>query len=151
MKLLGMISVGFDVRSNTAHAFCIHQILKKKWEYSETVHQLFVDFKKAYDSVTREVLYNILIESGVPATTRSREIHKLLFQNTHTYIYICMYVCVCVYIRISRERGSLYDNRRTCSWLRLSFQRKTTRHNGSPSECSCTLNRKRESTCFIRD
>jgi hypothetical protein len=44
----------------------IHQILQKKWECNETVHQLFVDFKKAYDSVRREVLYNILIEFGVP-------------------------------------------------------------------------------------
>ena len=34
----------------------------RKWEYSEPVHQLFIDFKKAYDSVRREVLYNILIE-----------------------------------------------------------------------------------------
>jgi hypothetical protein len=42
------------------------QILKKKWEYNETVHQLFVDFRKAYDSVRREVLYNILPEFGVP-------------------------------------------------------------------------------------
>jgi hypothetical protein len=38
----------------------------EKWEHSDTVHQLFVDFKKAYDSVRREVLYNILIEFGVP-------------------------------------------------------------------------------------
>jgi hypothetical protein len=30
------------------------------------VHELFIDFKKAYDSVRREVLYNILIEVGVP-------------------------------------------------------------------------------------
>jgi hypothetical protein len=35
-------------------------------KYNETVHQLFVDFKEAYDSVRREVLYNILIELGVP-------------------------------------------------------------------------------------
>jgi hypothetical protein len=26
-----------------------------------TAHQLFMDFEKAYDSVRREVLYNILI------------------------------------------------------------------------------------------
>jgi hypothetical protein len=30
------------------------------------VHQLFIDFKKAYDSVRREVLYNFLMEFGVP-------------------------------------------------------------------------------------
>ena len=30
------------------------------------MHQLFIEFKKAYDSVRREVLYNILIEFGVP-------------------------------------------------------------------------------------
>jgi hypothetical protein len=30
------------------------------------VHQLFIDFKKAYDLVKREVLYNILLEFCVP-------------------------------------------------------------------------------------
>jgi hypothetical protein len=44
----------------------IHQILEKKWEYSGIVHQLFTDFKKANGSVRREVLYNTLIESGIP-------------------------------------------------------------------------------------
>jgi hypothetical protein len=34
-------------------------------EYNKTVYWLFAGFKKTYDSVRREVLYNILIESGV--------------------------------------------------------------------------------------
>jgi hypothetical protein len=38
----------------------------EKMEYGETVHQLFIDFKEACDSVRKEVLYNILIEFGVP-------------------------------------------------------------------------------------
>jgi hypothetical protein len=52
-------------RSITDQIFCFRQIRGKKWEYNETVHQLFVNFKKALDSVRREVLYNILIEFGV--------------------------------------------------------------------------------------
>jgi hypothetical protein len=44
------------------------QILEKmeKWEYSGTVHQLFADFKRAYDSFKREVLYNMLFEFDIP-------------------------------------------------------------------------------------
>jgi hypothetical protein len=39
--------------------------MEKKLLY-ETVHQLFIDFKKAYDSLRMEVLYKILIEFRVP-------------------------------------------------------------------------------------
>jgi hypothetical protein len=53
-------------RSTTDQIFNIRQILEKKWKYNGTVHQLFIDFKKAYDSVKREVLYNILVEFGIP-------------------------------------------------------------------------------------
>jgi hypothetical protein len=43
-------------RSTTDQIFYIWQILEKKWEYNGMVHQLFRAFKKAYDSVKREVL-----------------------------------------------------------------------------------------------
>jgi hypothetical protein len=42
--------------SATGRIFCIRQIRDKKWEYNETVRQLFIDFKEAYDSVRLEVL-----------------------------------------------------------------------------------------------
>ena len=50
-------------------------------EYNEEVHQLFVDFKKAYDSVRREILYKNLIEFGIP-----RKIVRLIKMSlTETY------------------------------------------------------------------
>ena len=52
-------------RSTIDHIFCTRQILEKKWQYNEAVHMLFIDFVKAYDSVRREVMYNILIRSGI--------------------------------------------------------------------------------------
>jgi hypothetical protein len=53
-------------RSTTDHIFYIRQIKEKKWEYNGTVHQLFIDFKKACNLVTSEALHNILIEFGIP-------------------------------------------------------------------------------------
>jgi len=50
----------------TDHIVCIYQIPEEKREYTEAVNQLFIDFKKAYDSVRREILYNILIELVSP-------------------------------------------------------------------------------------
>jgi len=55
-----------DARSKkhktTDHIFCIRQIIEKQMEYNEAMHQLFIDFEKAYDSVTWDVLWNILTE-----------------------------------------------------------------------------------------
>jgi hypothetical protein len=44
----------------------INIFLKKLDLIGSTMRQLLVDFKKAYDSVRREVFYNILIEFWVP-------------------------------------------------------------------------------------
>ena len=66
-EIIGDHQCGFQCnRSTTDHIFCIRQILEKKWEYNETVHQLLIDLKKVYDSFRREVLYNILIKCGIP-------------------------------------------------------------------------------------
>jgi hypothetical protein len=61
-KLSGIISVDFDMSGKLLIVYSAFV----KWEYNGADHHLFIGFKKAYDSVRREVLYNILIESGIP-------------------------------------------------------------------------------------
>jgi hypothetical protein len=77
-------------RSTTDQIFCIRQILEKKWEYNETVHQQFVDFKKAYDSVRREVLYNIPTKSGVHM--KLVRMNKFCFNEMYSKVRIGKYL-----------------------------------------------------------
>jgi hypothetical protein len=50
------------------------------------VHQLFIDFKKAYDSVKREVLYSILLEFGIP----KKLVRLIKMCLNETYIKLCI-------------------------------------------------------------
>jgi hypothetical protein len=62
-EIIGDHQCGFRrSRSAADQFFCIRQILTEKLENNEIVHQLFAYFKKAYDSIRREVWYSILIE-----------------------------------------------------------------------------------------
>jgi hypothetical protein len=65
--IIGDYKCGFGrSRSTTDHLFSyIRQVVDKKWEYKEQVLQLFIEFKKAYDSFRREFLCIILIEYGI--------------------------------------------------------------------------------------
>jgi len=65
-KLVGTIIVDFDATGQLLIIYCAFvKCLEEKKEYNEAAHQPFIDFKKAYDSVRREVLYSILIECGI--------------------------------------------------------------------------------------
>jgi hypothetical protein len=77
-------------RSTTDQIFYIRQILEKKWEYNESVHQLLLYFKKDYDSVRREVLYNILIEFGV--STRLARLIETCLNETYSKVRIGKYL-----------------------------------------------------------
>jgi hypothetical protein len=76
--------------STTDQILYIRQILEKKWEYNGTVHQLFVYFKKAYDSVRREALYNILIEFGIPRKLVG--LIKMCLNETYCRVHIGKYL-----------------------------------------------------------
>jgi hypothetical protein len=54
-EIIGDHQCGFRRnRSTTDQIFYILQMLEKKWEYNGSVHQLFIDFKKAYDQLGKK-------------------------------------------------------------------------------------------------
>ena len=65
-KLLGIINVGSDATGRLLIIYSAFVKYLRKREYSEAVHQLFIDLNIVYDSVGREVLYNTLIGFGIP-------------------------------------------------------------------------------------
>ena len=79
---------------------------KKKWEYNEAVHQLFIYFNKAYDSVRMEVLYNILIEFGVPK--KLVRLFKMCLTETYSRVRVGKNVSHMFLIRNDLKPGDAY-------------------------------------------
>ena len=53
-KLLDIINVDSDAIGQLLIIYSVFvKYLKKKWKRNEALHQLFIDFKKAYDSGRR--------------------------------------------------------------------------------------------------
>jgi retron-type reverse transcriptase len=86
-EVIGDYQCGFHCNRSTAdQIFYIQHILEKKWEYKGTVHKLFIDFKKAYDSVKREVLYNVPLEFGIPK--KLVKIIKMYLNETYSKVHV---------------------------------------------------------------
>ena len=79
--------------------------LKKKREYNEAVHHLFIDFKKAYDSIRREVLYNFLIEFGIPM--KKVRVIKMCLTETYSRVRVGKNLSDTFPIRNGLEQGDV--------------------------------------------
>jgi hypothetical protein len=101
MKLLGIISVGFDVTNQLLIRFSAFvRYWRKNWS---TMRQYIIDFKKAYDSVRREVLYNILIEFGV--TMKLVRLIKMCLNETYSKVRIGKHLSDSFPIQNDLKRG----------------------------------------------
>jgi hypothetical protein len=86
-EIIGDHQCGFRRnRSTTDQIFYIRQIPKEKWEYNGTVRQLFIDFKKAYGSLRKEVLYNVLTEFRTPRKLAG--LIKTCLNETYSTVHI---------------------------------------------------------------
>ena len=78
---IGNYQMGFRPnRSTTDNIFIVRQIYKKCHEYNIDLHNIFIDFSQAFDTVNRDVIYNNLIEHYVP--DKLIKLIKLTMQRT---------------------------------------------------------------------
>jgi hypothetical protein len=66
-EILGEYQCEFHAnRSTIDHIFTIRQTQEKAFEYNIYLHNLFLDFKQAFDSVNRDRMLNDLMILGIP-------------------------------------------------------------------------------------
>jgi hypothetical protein len=73
------------------------------------MRQIFVDFKKAYDSVRKEVLYNMPIEFGIPM--KLVRLIKMCLNETYSRIRVGKHLSDVFPIRNDLKQKMLYSHR----------------------------------------
>jgi hypothetical protein len=60
-EFIGEYQCGFRKgRSTTDHTFSLRQIMEKFYEHNTQLHQLYVDFKQAFDSISRPYIFEAM-------------------------------------------------------------------------------------------
>ena len=70
------------------------------------MQQLFIDFKKAYDSIRRQVFYNILTESGIPM--KLVRLIKMCLNETYCRVQVGKHLSDMVPIKNGLKKGDAF-------------------------------------------
>jgi len=126
---LGVISKDFDA---TGQLQIIYSEFIKYWgekmEYNEAVHHIFTDFKKAYNSVRREVLCNILIEFGIPMKLVT--LIKMCRSETYSRVRVGKHLSDMFHIRKGLKQGDALSPLLFDFYLEYAIRRVQVIHNG---------------------
>ena len=71
--------------------------------YNKALHQLFIDFKKSYDSVRNEVFYNILLEFGIPMNLL--RLTEMCLNETYSRVGLCKHLSDMFHVKNGSKQG----------------------------------------------
>ena len=87
ISIIGPYQCGFmPGKSTSDQLFTLRQILEKTQEYQVDTHHLFVDFKQAYDTPTRDELFRAMNHFGIPA--KLIKLCQMTLRNTWSCIRV---------------------------------------------------------------
>jgi hypothetical protein len=78
--------VDFNIRDQLLIRYSAFIRYWRKWKYNGAVHQLFIDFEKAYNSVRREISYNIVIKFAT--SMKLVRLITMCLNETYSKVYI---------------------------------------------------------------
>ena len=80
-EIVGKYQCGFRrAKSTLDHIFTIGQIIEKNYEFNVPTIALFIDFKQAYDRISRESMWHALASIGIPS--KYINLVKACYDNT---------------------------------------------------------------------
>jgi hypothetical protein len=92
-NIIGEYQCGFcPNRSTTGQLFVIRQMTEKYYEHGMDLHMLFVDFRKAFDSVNREKPYEAMKQMEIP--DRLTRLTRMTMNITQAKIKIDNKICI---------------------------------------------------------
>ena len=84
---LGDYQSGFRLnRSTNDNIFMIRQIIKKCYEYNIDIHNIFIDYIRAFDSIKRNKILDLLTQHKIPS--KLIRLIKLTLENTTAIVKI---------------------------------------------------------------
>lgn len=84
---LGDYQCGFRKgRSTTDQVFSLRMILEKFYEFNLPLHQLYIDFKQAFDTINRNYIFDAMAEFGIPRKLIA--LTKMTLMNTQNKVKI---------------------------------------------------------------
>jgi sorting nexin-29 len=86
-EILGDYQCGFRKgRSTTDKILCLRMVLERACEYKVDIHQLYIDYKQAYDTINTTELVEIMKEFGI--TMKLVRLVKITLENTNRKVKI---------------------------------------------------------------